>query len=88
MSLETQLIALANQIGVDIATLQTALATAQTNLQDLQAQVDAGTGGTTGVTMEDVTTLLQASLGNPERDFVQAYRDAVLNTMLNPPGVN
>lgn len=87
MSLETQLVALANQIGVDIATLQAALNAAQSNLQSLQTQVDAGAGGTGGVTIEDVTTLLQTGLGNPERDLVQVYRDAVLNFMMNPPGI-
>jgi len=85
MSLETQLVALANQIGVDIATLQAALATAQTNLQSLQAQVDAG-GGTSGVTMEQVAALLSAGFGDPERNLVEVYTTAVIGALTG--GVN
>lgn len=81
MSLETQLVALATQIGTDISTLQAALATAQINLQDLQTQVDNGAQQPSGLTMGDVTTLLQAGFGNPERDLVQVYVTAVMSVL-------
>lgn len=77
MSLETQLVALATQIGMDIADLQDALNRAKVNLQELQDQVDAGGGQSSGITMADVTTLLQTGLGNPERDLKQAYIDSM-----------
>lgn len=81
MSLETQLVALANQIGVDIATLQAALATAQTNLLALQAQVDAGGNSAPGITIEDLTELFQTAFGNRGRDFLEVYRAAVIGTL-------
>lgn len=87
MSLEAQLVSLATQIGMDIAELQSALDRAKANLQSLQDQVDAGGQQTSGITMADVTTLLSAGLGDPERDLAQVYRDAVMNVMLNPPGI-
>ena len=76
MSLETQLIALATQIGIDVATLQSALATAQSNLQSLQEQV--GDSQTSGLTLEAITALL----GNTERDLLQVYRDGVMSKLV------
>lgn len=87
MSLETQLVSLATQIGMDIADLQDGLNRARDNLQDLQDQVDATAQQPSGVTMADVTTLLSTGLGNPERDLAQVYRDSVMNVIMNPPGV-
>lgn len=78
MSLETQLVALATQIGTDIADLQDALNGAKADLQDLIDQIDASKDQPSTATMNAVTMLLSTGLGNPERDLRQAYIDAML----------